>query len=561
MGFKIIDRLLVKSFLPPLVATFFIATFILVLQFLWVWIDEIAGKGLGLYTLLELIYFATIRLLPMSIPISVLLAGVMVMGNLGEKNELSSLKSAGVSLLRVMSPLIVMSTLVAGFSYVCSDFIIPYAELKFYTRLYEIRTAKPALNLQPGLFNLDFQGYAIHIRNKKSDGQSIEDVMIYNLSDSNNGLYNYLFAKRGRMYSTEDQNYFIMDLDSVYQVQEVQKSGPKSFNTGPQILRSEFRNYLKVFDMSEFKLTRRDEDNFKNNQKILSVSELNDAIDTIGFKLEESYLRVDYEFASLMRTYSPVLEKNKELLTRYRAKKSDRKGDKDRVLTDNGDNDGEGVVVSEDQIDKENYLKKVNREVSDDIADEEVLPPVKPQPISKSPVLKLPSYSQFNSDSLNSDITAIYQAFAKEDRLKLLEMTKSSIRNAMGGYQVAIANSNVHKHSKRMHLYTLHEKFSLALICIIFLLIGAPMGAIVRKGGFGYSFLIAVIFFVIFIMLTIAFKKITESSSIDPVMAAYMPCIILLPLSIVLTTKAMNDQKLTIDLTWIKRKFKRTSPV
>ena len=553
---KIIDRLLIKSFLPPLIATFFIATFILVLQFLWVWIDEIAGKGLGLYTLLELIYFATIRLLPMSIPISVLLAGVMVMGNLGEKNELSSLKSAGVSLFRVMSPLIGLSTLVAGFSYVCSDFIIPYAELKFYTRLYEIRTAKPALNLQPGLFNLDFQGYAIHIKNKKSDGQTIEDVRIYNLGESNNGLYNYLFAKNGKMYSTDDQNFFIMDLDSVYQIQEIQKSGPKNLNAGPQMLRSEFTTYLKVFDMSEFKLTKRDEDNFKNNQKILSVAELRDAIDTIEFKLQESFLRVDYEYATLMRNYTPILEKNKVELTKYRSYRgaeAERKQQEDEASPKDS---LAGVNNSENQ-NKEEYLKKVNREVSDQMAQDEIIPENVVNSTSRSPVIKMPSYAKFEKDSLEADIEAIYMAFSKKDQSKLLELTKSSIRNAMGGYQVAIANSNVHKHSKKMHIYTLHEKFSLALICIIFLLIGAPMGAIVRKGGFGYSFLIAVIFFVIFIMLTIAFKKVTESSNINPVMAAYMPCLILLPLSLLLTYKAMNDQKLSIDISWAKKLFRK----
>jgi lipopolysaccharide export system permease protein len=519
---KIIDKLLIKSFLPPLVVTFFIATFILVLQFLWVWIDEIAGKGIGFFTLIELIYFATIRLIPMSLPISVLLAGVMVMGNLGEKNELSSFKSAGVSLLRVIRPLLGISLMVGIFSFVCSNYIIPYAHLKYFTRLYEIRTAKPTLNLQPGLFNLDFKGYAIHIKNKKSDGQNIEGVTLYNLQDSNNGLYNYMFAKKGKMYSTQDQNFFIMELDSVYQIQELAKSGPHHESMGPQILRSEFAHYTKVFDMSEFKLTRRDEDNFKNNQQILSVGELGRAIDTLGFKLAESYLRVDYELGAILPGYSSVLETNKIELTRY--KKKDERDSLDLLETQSSSSD----IASDQGLNYDNENKQVQRSV----------------------LAKLPSYAKPNAALLETDTKSILFCFDLQDRNKLLELTKSSLRNSLGGYQVAIANVSIHKQSKRMHYYTLHEKFSLAIICIIFLLIGAPMGAIVRKGGFGYSFLVSVIFFVVFIMLTIAFKKITESSSIHPVLGAYMPCLVLLPISLWVTFKAMNDQKLSIDLSW-----------
>jgi lipopolysaccharide export system permease protein len=512
---KIVDKLLIKSFLPPLVVTFFIATFILVLQFLWVWIDEIAGKGIGFFTLLELIYFATIRLIPMSLPISVLLAGVMVMGNLGEQNELSSFKSAGVSLFRVIRPLLFISFMVGVFSFVCSNYIIPYAHLKYFTRLYEIRTAKPALNLQPGLFNLDFKGYAIHIKNKKSDGQNVEGVTLYNLQDSNNGLYNYMFAKKGKMYSTQDQNFFIMELDSVYQIQELAKTNPHQQQKGPQFLRSEFTQYTKVFDMSEFKLTRRDEDNFKNNQQILSVQELSRAIDTLGFKIAESYLRVDYELGSILPGYSSVLETNKLELTKYK-KKEER--DSLEVLEAN-------TVNSSLALEAENIRSQ------------------------RSVLAKLPSYAKPNEELLKKEIRSLLFGFEISDRNKLAELTKSSIRNSLGGYQVAIANVSIHSQSKRMHYYTLHEKFSLALICIVFLLIGAPMGAIVRKGGFGYSFLISVIFFVVFIMLTIAFKKITESSSIHPILGAYLPCIILSPISVWVTFKAMNDQKLSFEIT------------
>lgn len=536
-GIKIIDKLLVKSFIPPLIATFFVATFILVLQFLWVWIDEIAGKGLGLFTLIELIYFATIKLIPLSLPISILLAAVMVMGNLGEKNELSSFKSAGIPLQRVIRPILTVSVFVAMFSYICSDYIIPYAQLKYFTRLWEIKTAKPALNLQPGLFNTDFKGYAINIKEKDADGEFIKDIIIYNLGQSNAGQYNYLHAKSGRMYTTEDQNFFIMDLDSVYQIQEMAKSVANRNEKAPQVIRAEFDNLVKVFDMSEFKLTRRDEDNFKNNQQILTVKELNSAIDTIGFKYDEAFLRVDYEYEKILPGYSDVLEDNRARLTAYRGSGADEARTHDMK-----------PVANQDSVRlEEEYRLKMRREFGKEMgfirgeamAEE-----------NRNMEITIPAFAK--AVHMGDTIQHVFETVEFTSRRRLGDLAKASIRNSIGGLQIAEANADLHYHARRMHIYTLHEKFNIAFVCIVFLLIGASMGAIVRKGGFGYSFLIAVIFFVLFIMMNIAFKKITESSDFSPILGAWMPSILLLPVGLLLLDKAMKDKKLSIDMEKLK---------
>ncbi|MCB0533733.1 MAG: LptF/LptG family permease [Saprospiraceae bacterium] len=160
---KKIDKLLLSSFIGPFIVSFGIALFVLVMQFLWLYIDEIAGKGVSVFILIELIAYLSIATFPMALPIAVLIAGVMVLGNLAERYELSSMKSAGVSLIRIMRSMIIMAAGIAFFSYICSDFLIPIANLKFKSRLYDIRKQKPALTLEKGVFNEDFRQFVIRI--------------------------------------------------------------------------------------------------------------------------------------------------------------------------------------------------------------------------------------------------------------------------------------------------------------------------------------------------------------------------------------------------------------
>ncbi|MDH3650549.1 MAG: LptF/LptG family permease, partial [Saprospiraceae bacterium] len=175
---KKIDKLLVREFIPPFIVAFSIAQLVLMMQFLWLYIDDIAGKGVGILLLTEMIYYMGLSLIPMSLPIAVLLASVMVYGSLAEKYELASLKTAGIPLMRTMRSSMVLAGLIAFSSFFCSNYVIPYANLKFRSRLYDIKKQKPALYLESGVFNDDFQGYSIRIGKKSADNRRIEDIMI-----------------------------------------------------------------------------------------------------------------------------------------------------------------------------------------------------------------------------------------------------------------------------------------------------------------------------------------------------------------------------------------------
>ncbi len=174
------------------------------MQFLWKWIDDLVGKGLEISEIGELLFFASVRFVPLALPISMLLASVMTFGALGEKSELIAMKSAGMSLIRIMSPLIVFVVFVSVGSFFFSNYVMPIANLKSGSLLYSIQKQKPALNIKEGVFYDGIEGYSIKVEEKSDDGQSLKNIMIYNHTNRNN---NVLIAKSGSMSLTKDERF------------------------------------------------------------------------------------------------------------------------------------------------------------------------------------------------------------------------------------------------------------------------------------------------------------------------------------------------------------------
>ncbi|PIZ05647.1 MAG: permease, partial [Flavobacteriales bacterium CG_4_10_14_0_8_um_filter_32_5] len=207
-------KFILFSFIGPLVMTFFIAVFVLVMQFIWLYIDEMLGKGLEWYVLGELFFYATANVVPMAMPLAILLASIMTFGNLGEHFELVAFKSAGISLQQIMKPLILFVIIISIGAFYFANNVIPVANLKFYSLLYDIRSQKPAINIMPNVFYNEIDGYTIRVKSKKAmdDGREmLKDVMIYNHSD-NNGNLQVTVADSGIMSLSKDKTYFSIKL-------------------------------------------------------------------------------------------------------------------------------------------------------------------------------------------------------------------------------------------------------------------------------------------------------------------------------------------------------------
>ena len=535
---KIIDRLLVKSFLPPFAVTFMIATFVLLIQILWVYIDDLTGKGLGFLLITELLAYKCVSLVPMALPLALLISSVMVLGNLAEHYELSSFKSAGVSLFRVMGPMAAFGFVCAGVSYYCSDYLIPVSNLKFGSRMYDIQRQKPALRLDDGVFNDDFQGFAIRIGNKKSDGQGIEDVLIYDHKSSDEGSYNQINARSGKMFTAADQKYFVMKLRDGHQYTEP-RSGSRG-NASSPFIRTNFKVWTRVFDLSEFDLQRTNEDLFKSNRSMLSVRQLQDAIDSMAVqeldRRKASAEQVNTFIAlpppdtsavakdSTAQTYQPrppVTDTAGPQLFADSSMQAGIKKEAQGAIKIAGNTDSlMNIPVQMQDLPQQTFTGSLGN-----------LDPNVPPGIRQELTKPIEEYE------------SLVKTFISYEQPRLVQSALTQARSLKGQAEANASILSRMKKNRVKFIYDLHMKYVFAAMCVVFLFIGAPMGAIVRKGGFGFPILIATIFFVLFIILTIFCRKIAEAFIVPGNVAAWLPCMLFIPLGLYLTIKAMNDSE------------------
>lgn len=517
---KKLDILVITSFFPPFVLAFFIAVFVLIMQFLWSFIDELVGKGISTLDLAEMLFYRSLSLFPLAFPIGILLAAVMVFGGLSERYELSSFKSAGVSLLRVMAPAVLFSIGVAMFSIFCSNTLIPLSNLKFQSRLYDMRNKKPTLNLVEGIFNDDFKGYSIHISKKHRDNRRIEEVVVYDQTTTNRRQFSMVTAERGEMFISDDNRDFVMKLYDGYHYQEMD---PGRKGAGYPFTRTAFSEWTKKFNLGEFDLNYTDEDLFRSHHTMKTVAQLVYEIDTIDLQYAKMLDRNLYDFKQIAR-HKPV-----EII------QEDKTYPVEQPLGNSGTQTGE-FEQEEGQQKPPADARNLPAEI---IEQREVIKKLKKSDIRRSDLEAL-------MDSFPSPVhwDTIFAHLPEYDQEQYLKQGVAIARTISQSNQRMGASLQSIRINRSKHVYELHSKFCFAVICIIFLFIGAPMGAIVRKGGFGYPLLVSVIFFTLFILLTLMFKKLSEAESVDPLVGAWMPCIVMLPISAILTYKAMNDAKM-----------------
>jgi lipopolysaccharide export system permease protein len=300
--FKKLDKLIVKAFIGPFIATFFVTVLVLLMQFFWLYIDDFVGKGLDASIILKFIWYQSASLVPLALPLSILLSSLMTFGNLGESFELVAIKSSGISLLRFMRPLFFIAIIVTGIAFLFSNFIIPVAYLKSRTMLSDIVYAKPAFDLKEGEFYDKLSNFAIKIGKKEANDSVIRDVIIY--EQTNPIQDNFIIAKSGIMKISENKRYMEFNLKDGWRYQE---RANNSGNVGTDYIRLGFDEYKKQFDLSSFILTLSNDSNNRNHERVYSMRQLNEAIDSI----EKANQRIRTQLKQTMYT-SALFLKNKD---------------------------------------------------------------------------------------------------------------------------------------------------------------------------------------------------------------------------------------------------------
>lgn len=287
---KKLDKLILKAFIGPFIITFFIAFFVLMMQTIWKYIDDLVGKGLDFITIAQFIWYTSATLLTLSMPIAILISSIMTFGNLGESFELVAIKSSGISLLRFMRPLVWVALGLCGITFVFANYVIPYANLKSVALYNDIKFKKPALDLKEGQFFTYIPKYAIRVSKKDPDGKTIYGVLIY--EEGNYLQDNAIIAEKGVMKISDDKNFLEFNLQNGTRYQERGNPG----DTSTEYIRLKFSSFKKLFDLSSLQKGNTPDSIYKNNFKMLSVTQLSRSYDSLQRLNDSLKVRFNREF-------------------------------------------------------------------------------------------------------------------------------------------------------------------------------------------------------------------------------------------------------------------------
>lgn len=531
---KKLDLLIVKAFVGPFIATFFVTLFVLVLQFFWLYIDDVVGKGIDVFTVLRLVLYLSATLVPLALPLAVLLSSIMTLGNLGETFELIAIKSAGISLLRFMRPLFFVSCLLTVIAFFFNNNVLPIATLKMNTLKYDIIVTKPAFDIKEGVFYDRIEGFVIKIGKKERDDSTIRDVVIYEQNGSTQD--NVIIADSGKMIVTPDKQSLLFILKSGSRYQEKANGGVYQ----SQLVRMSFDTYKKVMDLSSFKMNQTSDSTFKNNYNHFTLPQLSRAIDSLR-KINAAYIAHSTQMVDNNMKFSNWLdstgwdkaEKDTSVSKFLLAKK---------YVTDSIHRVWTTARRQRDSIDK--AVAAAAKKVPDTgkkghataVASTAVKPPAPP----------VPGGQAVNRLALQTQPPALSFEDLMPDsvRQNVMEHANTAVNNAKVSVDQPFVLYKNEVDNLRQHEIAWHEKITLAVAVLVMFLIGAPLGSIIRKGGIGLPLVFAVVFFVIFFLLNNFGKKFVKEGVLGPIGGMWMATYVLTPIGLFLTYKAMRDSSL-----------------
>lgn len=473
---KTIHKLILKSYLGPMILTFFIVMFVLLMNFMWRYIDELVGKGLSGGIIIELVGYAMANMIPMGLPLAMLLAAIMTLGNLGENYELLAMKSAGMSLLQIIKPLIFVVGIIAIGSFFIANNLVPYANKKLFSTLNDIRQQKQVIEFQDGLFFNGIENLSIRVGHQDPDTHLLTDVLIYD-NRPTNGNMNTIVADSGYIRLSDNKRFLMVML---YHGQNYEQTRNGQWYSKSSLRHDTFEKQDMAISIEGFDMKRsEDNNNYSSTSQTKNIKELEIAIDSLELIVS----------SATNRSYEPLL--------------------KEHIFAKDNT-----VLQLPDSLmkDKRRFGEML---VADSIAPLDIR-------------TKTDIWNQARSSSKNS-------------RSMFTSFDESTAKDALN----QLYRSKIEWHSK----------LSLPISILIFFLIGAPLGAIIRKGGLGMPIVISVIFFVIYYIISITGQKLAKEGSWEAVYGMWLSAFILTPIAAYLTYKATNDTSL-LDTDWYIVKYK-----
>ena len=455
---KILDRYILTSYLKTFISVFVILMLIFVLQAIWLYIKELAGKDLDVITVLKFLFYITPTLIPLILPLTILLASIMVFGNFAENYEFAAMKSTGISLQRAMASLSVFIVALSILTFFFSNNIIPRAEYESYNLRKNIAKVKPAMAIAEGQFNQIGENFNIKVAKKTGDrGQFLENVVIHQGQVRKPGNHKTIIAQTGELVSVEDSDVLKLVLFDGYYYDDTPPKKNEEKKKKP-FIKSAFKEYTMNIDLSQLNTVDLDEKNTDNKYTMLAIGDLNYTADSL------------------------ILERKKEF-------------DKFGTTLYNRTN-----------------IATLNLSIST------------------------------KKDTIYSG--SVIDLFTTKQKVQLLDYAINAVSSTKQIVEAKEGNIKGKTIWLNRHIIALHEKFALAIACIILFFVGAPLGALIRKGGLGLPMVIAIVIFLSYHFIGIFAKNSARDGSFNPALATWFSTLIMLPLSIYLTTRATKDRGL-----------------
>lgn len=461
---KILDRYILTTYLKTFFTVFIILMMIFILQAIWLYIKELAGKDLDVATVFKFLFYVTPTLIPLILPLTILLASIMVFGNFSENYEFAAMKSTGISLQRAMKSLSIFVVILGVVTFFFSNNVIPWAEFNSYNLRKNIAKVKPAMAIVKGQFNDITEDFNIKVADKTGDrGQYLTNVIIHKSSGGNSENNVTIIAKSGELISSKSSNVLKLVLNDGYYYDD---TPPKKYKDRKKKLfvKSIFKKYTINVDLSDMNKVDLDEKNVDNRYTMLDVYDLSYTIDSLKVKRENTIS--DFSETIYKRTNLNTLNTN--ILAK-----------KDSAST------------------KKEVIKK------------------------------------------DIDITSFFDAKQKVRLIEYAINNVSSTYKLMETKRTSLYWSDVWLNK---HIQKYHEKFALGFACIILFFVGAPLGALIRKGGLGLPMVIAILLFLTYHFIGIFAKNSAKDGSFNPELSAWFSTLIMLPLGIYLTKRATEDR-------------------
>jgi lipopolysaccharide export system permease protein len=471
---KILDKYIIKSYMITFTTVFVILFFIFVLQGIWLFIAELAGKDLDLFTIIKFLSYYAPTIVPLVLPLSILLAGIMTFGSFAENYEFAAMKSSGISLQRAMKMLTITIGILAIVSFFFANNIIPEAQYKFINLRKTIVQQKPAMAISEGQFNT-IGSSTIKVDRKSGDNGEFLDGVTMHVKNTNLGLgaNTIIKAKKGLLTSEEDSNYLQLELYDGHYYEDVQPTNYEDRNKLP-FAKSSFKKYVINIDLTKLNQAEIDQGDI-TSEKMLTIPELK------------------YTLDSLQKNF-----------------------DKDVVsFADN-------LALRNDNI----FYKKLQKT--------QLAAPKK--------------------DIMVKDLLSI---FPKKEKIQIIEMAKNNISSTDFSIQNTQIDLEYKSKNINAHWLAIHEKFVIAYSCLLMFFIGAPLGAIIRKGGLGLPIVFAMLIFISFHFINTFGRKLAQEDTISPFLGAWMASLLMTPFAILLTYRATNDIGIMVNFDWITEPFQK----